>query len=112
MMPNASDPIVPIPPATVLSYEQSSALMLDTTFRGRVKTSCLKFANSIMDEAATEPYHNTRLRWAASCMQNPDATSMQVQPPTVMDGAVQTAGSDITDNALQGSVEAVVKKML
>jgi hypothetical protein len=33
-----------------------------------------------------------------------------VQPPVVMDSAVQAAGPDITDDALQGSVEAVVNK--
>jgi hypothetical protein len=36
----------------------------------------------------------------------------ELQPPVVMDGAVQSDGSAITDTALQGSVEAVVNKMM
>jgi len=35
-----------------------------------------------------------------------------VQPPTVMDGQVQTDGEAITDDLLQNSVEAVIKKQL
>ena len=95
-----------------LTYDQSAALMTDMAFRGRIKVACLKFADSIMNEASTVPAHNTRERWAISTMNSPDMTATQVQPPTVMDAAVQEAGSAITDGALQGSVEAVVQKML
>jgi hypothetical protein len=45
-------------------------------------------------------------------MQNPDAIAGQIQPPTVMDPAVQTAGSAVTDIALQAAVEGVVNKIL
>ena len=95
-----------------LNYDQSAALMTDFAFRGRVKVACLKFADYIANEAATTPAHNTRYRWAQGCMMNPDNTATQVQPPTVMDGAVQTAGSTITDDALQSAVEGVIGKML
>ncbi len=86
--------------------------MNDTTFRGRIKVAALKYADSIMNEAETTPAHNTRLRWATSCVQQPDSTAMQLQPPVVMDAAVQAAGPSIEDDALQGSVEAVVNKLL
>jgi len=36
----------------------------------------------------------------------------QIQPPTVMDPAVQAAGSGIDDNGLQGAVEGVINKMM
>jgi hypothetical protein len=95
-----------------MTYEESAALMVDATFRGRVKVSVLKYADSIMNEPTTETAHNTRVRWAQQAMQQPDMTAANLQPPVVMDGAVQLAGPEITDTALQGSVEAVVNKMM
>jgi hypothetical protein len=95
-----------------LTYDQSAALMTDMAFRGRIKVSCLKYADSIMLEASTVPAHNTRQRWATNCFQNPDMVAQQVQPPTVMDPAVQADGSAILDSALQGAVEGVVNKLL
>jgi hypothetical protein len=95
-----------------MTYTESAALMTDLEFRGRIKVSCLKYADSIMNEANTVPAHNMRLRWAQTTFQQPDMVAGQVQPPVVMDSAVQTAGAEITDDALQGSVEAVVNKMM
>lgn len=95
-----------------LTYEDSATLMVDQAFRGRVKVACLKFADYIHNEANTVPAHNTRLQWARSAFANPEQVAFQVQPPTVMDAAVQTAGAAITDAALQSAVEGVVNKML
>jgi hypothetical protein len=86
--------------------------MQDLAFRGRVKVSCLKFADYILLEAATTPAHNARVRWATSTFQMPEQAAIQVQPPTVMDPAVQAAGAAITDAGLQSAVENVVNKML
>jgi hypothetical protein len=95
-----------------MTYTESAALMTDIAFRGRVKVSCLKYADSILVEATTVPAHNTRLRWAQNCFQQPDQVAAQVQPPTVMDAAVQSAGAEIDDAALQASVETVINKMM
>ena len=95
-----------------MTYTESATLMTDPDFRGRVKVACLKFADSIIGEATDTPAHNTRLRWATQTNSAPDMAAMTVQPPTVMDAAVQAAGAEIDDAALQGSVEAVVNKML
>ena len=95
-----------------LTYEESAALMMDQEFRGRIKVACLKFAAFIMDEDAATPAHNTRTKWAQEAMRNPEATASIVQPPTVMDAAVQAAGSGIADAALQSSVEVTINKML
>lgn len=95
-----------------MTYAESNALMSDMEFRGRVKVAVLKYADSIMREEPTVSGHNTRVRWAQETMQQPDQVAGKVQPPTVMDAAVQAAGAEITDAALQGSVEAVVNKML
>lgn len=110
--PRTTDPIVPIPPATKLSYDQSAVLMNDFEFRGRVKVSVLEYAKYIMDEATNTPAHTSRLRWAQQTYQSPDAVAQQLQPPVVMDTAVQTAGSAIDDVALQSAVEGVVNKLL
>jgi hypothetical protein len=96
----------------MMTYDESAALMIDQEFRGRVKVACLKYADSILNEPIATAGHNTRVRWAQQCQQQPDMTASNVQPATVMDSAVQEAGAEITDAALQGSVEAVVNKML
>ena len=95
-----------------LDYAGSAALMKDQAFIDRVKVACLKFADYIMGEAQSTPAHSTRMRWAQRAFEAPDATAVQVTPPTVMDSAVQGAGGEITDAALQSAVEGVVNKML
>lgn len=95
-----------------MTYEESAALMTDIPFRGRVKVACLKYADSIVGEPTGTPAHNTRLKWAVNCLQQPDVVATQTQPPTVMDSAVQADGAAITDVALQGAVEITVNKMM
>lgn len=95
-----------------LTYDESAALMTDPQFRGRVKVSALKYADSILGEASDIPAHNSRLKWAQTTFQAPDAVALQIQSPVVMDAAVQTSGAEIDDAALQGAVETTVNKML
>jgi hypothetical protein len=95
-----------------MTYEESAVLMSDMVFRSRIKVAVLKYADSILNEAGTVPAHNTREKWATNAFQNPEMVAMQVQPPTVMDPAVQQDGDAITDAALQGAVEGVVNKLL
>jgi hypothetical protein len=45
-------------------------------------------------------------------MNAPDVAAAHVTPTVVMDPAVQTDGADITDEALQSSVEASINKLL
>lgn len=95
-----------------LSYADSSALMADPDFRGRVKVACLKFATYIMDEASNVPAHSTRIKWAQNTMVNPDAAAALVTPETVMDAKVQESGAEISDADLQSSVETSINKMM
>lgn len=103
-----------------LTYDESAMLTTETQFRGRVKVACLKYADSILNEASTTPAHSARLRWANRTFENPEIVAGQVQPPTVEDSAVQAAGltttapvtSAIDDAGLQGAVESVVNKTL
>jgi len=95
-----------------ITYEESAALMTDPTFRGRVKVSCLHFADYILGEAASTPAHNTRVRWAQQCYISPETVAQQTQSPTVMEPAVQTQGAAIPDDQLQTAVETAVNKMI
>lgn len=95
-----------------MTYAESALLMTNLDFKGRIKVAALKYADSIFIEATSTPAHSSRLRWATNAFTQPDMVAQQIQPPTVMDPAVQTAGSDITDAGLQGAVEGVVNKML
>jgi len=95
-----------------LTYADSAALMQNGDFIARVKVACLKYADFILNEATSTPAHNTRLRWAQQTETNPDLVSQQITPPTVMDGAVQAAGSAITDANLQSAVETTINRMM
>jgi hypothetical protein len=95
-----------------LTYTESGALMTDLEFRARIKVASLKYADSIFGEPESTPAHNTRQRWATTTFQQPDMTAAQLQPPVVMDSAVQAEGAAISDGALQGAVETVVNKLL
>ena len=91
-----------------MTYEESAALMTDLVFRGRIKVSVVKYASSIASEDVSVQHHHARARWAASAKQQPDGVAGQVQPGVVMDPAIQAAGAEIEDVALQGAVEAEV----
>jgi len=112
MMPSQRADIVPTPPATELSYDQSAQLMTDLTFKGRIKTACLKFGNYVINEAPGTAGHNSRYKWAQQCFLNPDMTAGQVQPPTVMQPQVQAEGSGIADADLQTAVETTINSIL
>jgi hypothetical protein len=77
-----------------------------------VKVACLKYADFILSEATSTPAHNTRVRWAQTTTQSPDGTAQNLTPSVVMDTAVQSAGSAITDAALQTTVETVVNRLM
>lgn len=95
-----------------MTYQESDALMKDMDFRGRIKVAALKYADSILNEATNVAAHNTRLKWAQQCEMQPDMTATNLQPPVVMDAAIQTAGAEVTDVALQGAVETTVNRLL
>ena len=95
-----------------MTLEESAALAQDLVFRGRVKMSCIKYADFIQIEAVTTPAHNTRFKWAQNTKTQPDLVAMQVHPIVVMDAAVQAAGAQISDAAWQAAVETTVDKML
>lgn len=95
-----------------MTYTESAALMQDPDFRGRIKVAVLKYADSILGEPTTTPAHNSRLKWAQMAYQAPDSVALSIQSPVVMDAAVQEAGKDIDDAALQGAVETTVNKLL
>lgn len=95
-----------------MTYSESATLMTDLDFRGRVKVACLKFADSIMIEQPNVPAHNSRERWAQETFAQPDLMAQKIQPPTVMDVAVQSSGAAVTDGALQIAVETVVGKII
>jgi len=95
-----------------MTYDESSTLMTDMTFRGRIKVACLSFATYILNEAVSTPAHSSRVRWAQSVAQSPDMQASQVQPMVVMDTQVQADGAAITDANLQTAVETTVNKLL
>jgi len=112
MMPSTHADIVPTPPATALTYDQSAQLSTDLTFRGRVKIACLNFAKYIANEAPSVPAHNSRYRWAQTCFQNPDMTAGQIQPYVAMQDQVQAQGTAVSDADLQTATETALQALL
>lgn len=95
-----------------MTNEESAQLIRDPIFIGRVKVSCLKYADSVLAQSGTHPGGNAAQRWALQTFQQPDQAALMVVGATVIDGAVQSAGKDVTDNDLQRAVEVQINKML
>lgn len=95
-----------------LTYQESADLIADIQFRGRIKVSLLSFAKYVFGEAPDVPAHNTRYRYAQTIYGSPDGVALQLQPAVVMEDAVQQAGADITDTALQGVVESIIARVM
>lgn len=91
-----------------LSYVDSASLMSDPVFQSRVKVACLHYAEYIFGEPTNTTAHNTRYKWARSAAEQPDTAAAAVLPIVVMDPNVQSAGSAITDAALQTAVETAL----
>lgn len=95
-----------------MTYVESSSLMNDVEFRGRIKVACLRYATYIYNEPVSTPGHGARLRWAQGAMENPEGASARIQPPVVMDPAVQAEGPAISDEVLQTAVENTINTLL
>ena len=95
-----------------LTYKESNDLINDFEFRGRIKVAALILADFYLNEAPNTPSHNSRYRWAQDTFRNPESVAALLQPPTVMDPAVQGSGAAIADDALKSAVEGVVNKII
>jgi len=93
-----------------MTYEESSALMSDPAFRGKVKVAMLRYTDTILIEPDSTMGHTSRVRWAQQAMQQPDQWVNQIQPNVVMDPAIQASGAAATDVEIQGATEAVINK--
>lgn len=89
---------------------ESSELMNDVDLRNRIKVAALKYADTILNREISAAGINGQRAWAQRCQQQPDVTAAQLQPSVVMDSALQSAGKDVTDEALQGAVETTINR--
>lgn len=99
-----------------LDYNGTATLMIDMTFRGRVKVACLHYASYISGEDPNTTAHNTRYKWAQNAMLQPDQIAQQVTPIVVGDPNIQAAttpdASDIADSVVQSATETAINKIL
>jgi hypothetical protein len=95
-----------------LTYQDTSDLMKDVVFRGRVTVACTKFARYITDEQPNVAGHPTRYKWAQQTLIAPEVAANLVIPTVVWDVTVQAEGTEISDAALQTAVEAAVQKLM
>jgi len=94
-----------------MTDEESAALMNDLVFRGRIKVSALRYADTLTIQAVPASSHTSLLRWSWQTIGSPDVMAQSLQPSVVMDAAVQQDGASISDAALQGAVEATINKL-
>lgn len=92
-----------------IDYSQRNALGKDPVFQGRVQIACLQFAGYIQLEPAATAAHTSRMKWATMTNAEPYPMAVKVANVVVTDPAVIEAGTDITDAALQSSVETTVQ---
>ena len=95
-----------------MTFDESANLMNDAQFKGRIKVAALKYSAYIHGEAPSTDGHSARYRWAQAAYQNPEYIATQVQPPVVMDDAVQQSGSAIDDDSLYMAVQRVVNQFI
>ena len=93
-----------------LTYTESATLMIDPTFRGRIKVGCLHYADYIFGEDPATVAHNTRIKWAQRVYTQPETEAQIIQPGVVGDSKVQAAGANISDADLQSAVETTVSR--
>jgi len=93
-----------------VTNQESAELALDPVFRGRVKVSLLRYAENILGNPSGRT--NALIAWARITFMQSDQVAQQYQGGVVLDGAVQSAGKDVTDQALQGAVESAVNKIV
>ena len=99
--PQATNSIVPIPPANTLSLEQSAQLMNDNDFRGRVKVALLNIALQTIQQANQGL---SKQRWAQSTIGSPDLAAVQLIGSVVLQPGVQEMGTNIDDGTLAFAV--------
>jgi hypothetical protein len=93
-----------------MTDEESAALMTDIPFRNRIKVSCLKYADVLLNRPVDTQGINQQRSWAKNTQTSPDSVAAGLQPQVVMDTVVQTEGAAISDAALQGAVETAINK--
>ena len=88
-----------------LSYQQSSDLMKNTDFIGRIKVACMHYSK-----------YRGKGAWATLVVQSPDVAAANILPIVIMDDSIQNSsagdGSDVPDATLQTAVETAVNNML
>lgn len=88
-----------------LSYQQSSELMKDPNFVGRIKVACMHYAK-----------YRGKGAWATLVVQSPEVAAANILPVIIMDDNIQGSsagdGSDVDDATLQSVVETAVNNLL
>jgi len=100
-----------------LSYDQTSALMKDLQFQGKIKVAAVKYSDAIgiIDNQSVASRVNL-VKWSFRCAQQPDMVANELQPYVVWDPKIQAADIDenghslVSDADLQTAVETTVNK--
>lgn len=104
-----------------LDYKQSAQLRTSLIFQGRIASAAMKWADSILANTAvdiTQTVKRKEVNYAQETILSLNAKAQTLQPAVVQDGAIQQADltaegdSTVTDTALQGAVEAAIRKVI
>lgn len=101
-----------------LTDNESAALMINTSFQGRVKVCALRYAQALMAQTSP-PATGAEYRWANQVMNNPQMFAGTLASPTVLDPGIQGAGIDTTsgdstadDATVYAAVQAVANRLM
>jgi hypothetical protein len=97
-----------------MSNEESSQLMTNLDFRGKIKVAIQKLVYKLQNETPPPMPGRAVQNWArdASMGTGADQAAMQLQPGVVMHPAVQEHGAAIDDGNLQFAVEKTVERLI
>lgn len=87
-----------------LNLADRVTIMSAATMQARVKAAVVQYALYLLGGTPTAP----QATWAKATMDDPDAMGRRVAPHLLDNPDYLTAGTGVTDQQLQGAVEAAV----
>lgn len=95
------------------TYAEIITLSKDADFLGRLEVCVVKFAEYVLNEAANEPYHAVRARWADSVVTSGAAGVVsRIALPVALDSVIQDNLATYTDAQLQAAAEVRIQRIM
>lgn len=91
-----------------MTYMEIFNLRASYAMRARVAVACINAAQEILAEANSVPDHAQRLKWAYTALNDSVLTAEKILWGVVSSAAIQAAGEEATDQAIQAAVNSLI----